>query len=170
MAHVPKERRIAFEDTSNIEFQTIFSSEHKTRQDVSGTYPGKAVPPESRRTWDLCPIGIEIKCESIEDLINNLHAFKRGDLHLAQIAKNGQNILAASGACFCFVVGVYGDMARIVGLTTRAQSSPLLSSLDQLMFSPDFYGALFILRYPHYQMIAYHARQNFWDSILALQR
>jgi hypothetical protein len=127
MAHVPKERRIAFEATPNKEFPPIFPSEHKTKPDLSGTYPGKAAPPHSSWSWDLCPIDIEIKSGPNKDPID-LHAFKPFDVHdgpLAQIAKNGRNILAASGACFCFVIAVYGDMARIYRFDrARAVISP----------------------------------------------
>ena len=108
MAHIPEERRISFKATRRHDFPLIFSSEHKQKPDVAGTYRGKPAPAESSWNWDLCPIDIEIKSKAKQDPINDcLHAFKPNIAHdkpLAQIARNGRNILAASGACFCFVI------------------------------------------------------------------
>jgi hypothetical protein len=69
MAHVPKERRIAFEATHKKEFRPFFPSEHK-KPDVSGTYPGKAAPARSCWNWDLCAIDIEIESKATKDHIN----------------------------------------------------------------------------------------------------
>ena len=66
----------------------------------------------------MCPITVELKGTIRQDPILQ-DEFKEDISHdgtLAQIAKNGRNILAASGACFCFVVGIYGDTARIYRL------------------------------------------------------
>jgi len=113
MEYFPEDRRITFVATNNVRFNAIFSSEHHTRPDIAGTYPGQPAP--RSWNWNLCPIDIELKSKEDKCPVKYIN-ISRGDAHdaaLTQIAKNGRNILAASGACFCFVVGIYGSLGRI---------------------------------------------------------
>ena len=116
MEHFPEDRRISFAVTESVTFKAIFSSEHRTRPDIAGTYPGQPAPaaPQSW-DWNRCPIDMELKSKEDKCPIRDNNIL-RGNVHaatLTQIAKNGRNILAASGACFCFVIGIYGNSGRI---------------------------------------------------------
>ncbi len=116
MEHFPEDRRITFVATQNVRFDAIFSSEHYTRPDIAGTYPGQPAPSLKGWNWNLCPIDIELKSKGKQCPISYYDKISRSDSHdavLTQIAMNGRNILAASGACFSFVVEIYGSSGRI---------------------------------------------------------
>ncbi|PFH46214.1 hypothetical protein AMATHDRAFT_70343 [Amanita thiersii Skay4041] len=110
----PSNHRIAFANTRTITYDLDNHSEHKTRPDISGTYPGQNIPTEW--SWDLCPIAVELKKDYRQDPIETDGRFKEGykiDKTLAQIVKIGCNILAGTHACFSFVIGVYQNCVRI---------------------------------------------------------
>jgi hypothetical protein len=127
----PTDRRITFVVTKDVRFDAIFSSEHYTSPDIAGTHPGQTAPSLKGWNWNLCPIDIELKSKEKHCPIGHRGEILKSDAHyavLTQIAKNGRNILAASGACFCFVVGIYGSSGRIYRFDhARALISPSFS-------------------------------------------
>ncbi|KAH9915204.1 uncharacterized protein B0H18DRAFT_1215589 [Fomitopsis serialis] len=91
-------------------FGTYESEQHPTKPDVIATMPAlSAVEPAYQ--WRDVTLVFVLQSEVPDDPVKN-----RATTHgatLAQLAQSARNIMLSQGRLFAFVVGIYGDQARI---------------------------------------------------------
>ncbi|KAH9919939.1 uncharacterized protein B0H18DRAFT_1106455 [Fomitopsis serialis] len=91
-------------------FGTYESEQHPTKPDVIATMPALSVV-EPAYQWRDVTLVFVLHSELPDDPVKN-----RATTHeatLAQLAQSARNIMLSQGRLFAFVVGIYGDQARI---------------------------------------------------------
>ncbi|KAH9831786.1 uncharacterized protein C8Q71DRAFT_285114 [Rhodofomes roseus] len=91
-------------------FECYQDEEHPTKPDVIATVPARSViTPEER--WRNMAVVFELKNIEKKDPM-----YRSTPTHwetLVQLAKSARNIMLSQGRLYAFVVGIYGDVARI---------------------------------------------------------
>ncbi|KAF9014197.1 hypothetical protein BDQ17DRAFT_1419101 [Cyathus striatus] len=108
------DKKINFGDTSRVKLPGPTEYDHFTGPDILGPYPGRPAI-TSNHSWDKYCIAIEAKIHSdpVDQTPANIPAFKHNVDTLAQLVKNGRNLLFASSSCYVFVIGIYCGTRQI---------------------------------------------------------
>jgi hypothetical protein len=92
------------------------NSDHSTKPDIAIPLPSRGAPADSEIwQWSRVASVIEVKANLSQDPFDKdaCKTTQDSDETFAQLAKHGLNLLMGNFSCFCFVLGVYGHMARI---------------------------------------------------------
>lgn len=117
-AKFPKETKLSFYDCHNqpIAFPFVAHAPGHTmaKPDIAVSFPGetlanKIVCPK----WDGFSMAIEAKATAAEDPFERRHGVVHANT-LVQLAINARSIMFAHGFLATFMIGVYGDVVRIV--------------------------------------------------------
>lgn len=118
-------------------FALCDDTEHQTKPDIVVTVPKlpQLLLPQQR--WRNVALVFEIKAEASDDPME-----KHSNHHetiLIQLAKSTRNIMLAQGRLYAYVVGVYGDQARIFRFDRAgAVCSPLFDYVIHPEYIHDF--------------------------------
>ncbi|KIM71706.1 hypothetical protein PILCRDRAFT_830179 [Piloderma croceum F 1598] len=118
----PENIRLEFHNITNTTILPLGFSEHPTRPNIAICFPAESLP-RNTLTWEDILVSTEVKRSRSQDPIAGDGTVKRGvnhDRDTMQLSKNARNLLAANMACFVFVLGIYGDIARIYRFSRRA--------------------------------------------------
>ncbi|KAF8996042.1 hypothetical protein BDQ17DRAFT_1364991 [Cyathus striatus] len=112
---LPSSKKIAFTDTSTLKLPGPAGCDHFTGPGILGLYPGQPVH-ISNHSWDKYSLAIEVKFDAdpVNQPANKVPADNRNVETIAQLVKNGRNLLFASSSCYAFVrgLGSSGMLAR----------------------------------------------------------
>ncbi|PCH37559.1 hypothetical protein WOLCODRAFT_84113, partial [Wolfiporia cocos MD-104 SS10] len=115
VSRFPERRKLAFAINSDnpikFPFRQHDHEHHHTRPDIIASLPGETKETLADPRWRHISIVLEVKPRKEDDPVG-----KGGRKHeetLVQLAKSARNILVAQGRLFVYVVGVYGEIARI---------------------------------------------------------
>ncbi|KAJ7707700.1 hypothetical protein B0H17DRAFT_528339 [Mycena rosella] len=144
----PSKTRRRFSKTDTTPFPVIDEGLrlHRTSPDMTVTFPGVDAPAStSQCTWTDAATIIEMKRKEDQDPVDD-EGLKKGEEHdetLAQLAFNACNMLMQNGACFVFVVGIYGTSARLFRFDrTGVIASQSFSWADEHTILPQFFWRL----------------------------
>ncbi|EPT02668.1 hypothetical protein FOMPIDRAFT_1105917, partial [Fomitopsis schrenkii] len=123
-------------------FALCDKTEHETMPDIVVTVPNLPQLAPLQR-WRNVALVFEVKAEASDDPME-----KHSDEHektLIQLAKSARNIMLAQGRLFAFVVGIYGDMARIFRFD---RAGAVCSPLFDYVLHPEYLHG-FLWRFVH---------------------
>ncbi|KAF7966676.1 hypothetical protein HWV62_37506 [Athelia sp. TMB] len=112
-APIPNCRRPQFVNMSQMTIERLDSSQRNT---IIATHPGVDAPTDDHWEWSMCACAFEIRSSAGDDPITGEGECKASKNHhstIAQLAKTGRNLLLGNFSCFVFVIGIYGNFARI---------------------------------------------------------
>lgn len=139
---IPRNRRPRFVDTHITTLKPPDSSQHPSKPDIAVTHPGVEAPKKSWE-WGMCACTIEVKEKSDSDPITAEGKCETAKIYhetIAQLAKNGRNLLLGNLSCFVFVIGIYGNCARIFRFD---RSGLIISKAFEYTSSPDILAEFF---------------------------
>lgn len=117
-AQFPKEKKLSFYDCHKqpIAFPFAAHADRHTpaKPDITVSFPGKTLADKIvRPNWDGFSMAIEAKATAEEDPFEGGDGVTRAN-DVAQLAICARSIMFAHGFLATFMIGVYGDVARII--------------------------------------------------------
>ncbi|KAI0324567.1 hypothetical protein GY45DRAFT_1288719 [Cubamyces sp. BRFM 1775] len=146
VAGFPKAKRLSFCNTHSNEFPFPFSAftghHHKSKPDISVTFPGEKPPPKTEPTnWSPFCMVMEAKSTAQEDAFDTRAGILRTDA-IVQLAISARNLMLAHGFLAAYTIGIYGDRIRIArfdhacAVVSKAFS---IKTKEGLRFLQDFF-------------------------------
>lgn len=143
-APIPEDRRPRCFNTSNTTPKLLDSSQHPMRPNIAVTHPGVDAPENNCDwEWSMCACTIEIQEKKSSDPITaegRCKIVKAYRETIRQLAQSGRNLLHGNLSCFVFVVGIYGNTARIFRFD---RSGVIISKAFEYVSSPHILAEFF---------------------------
>ncbi|KAI0788266.1 hypothetical protein C8Q74DRAFT_1367019 [Fomes fomentarius] len=133
--------KLSFYNTHSVKFPfpfTAFTTQHaKTSPDISVSFPGETIQP-GQMSWQRLSMVLEAKPSHKDDPFP-----REGEIHaktVVQMSRNARNLLLAHGFLSSFVLGIYGDVARVTRFDhSSAIVSPPFSFKEQPRLLQQFF-------------------------------
>ncbi|KAF8996049.1 hypothetical protein BDQ17DRAFT_1430015 [Cyathus striatus] len=105
---LPSAKKIAFADSSMLTNPSPTGYSRFTVPGILGSYPGQPALTSNHR-WDKYSLAIECKFDAdpVNQPANEVPAYSKNVETIAQLVRNGRNLLFASLGCYVFVIGTY---------------------------------------------------------------